>query len=177
TRPEVRTLLGLSEQEKVILVTMGGIAGTELPVRQLKACKDFCFILAGQTGQRGKGVANQDNILFLPANSTIRHPDLIAACDAVIGKIGYSTLAEVYQAGIPFAYIGREWFRESQPLADFIAQEMPSLPLTEEAFQQQNLSDILTKLCQLPRHDQSHENGAAMVADFLEKLLLGKMAK
>lgn len=177
TRPEVRTLLGLSEQEKVILVTMGGIAGTELPVRQMKACKDFCFILAGQTGQRGKGVANQDNILFLPADSTIRHPDLIAACDAVIGKIGYSTLAEVYQAGIPFAYIGREWFRESQPLADFIAQEMPSLPLTEEAFQQQNLSDILTKLCQLPRHDQSHENGAAMVADFLEKLLLGKVAK
>jgi hypothetical protein len=166
---EVRAELGLSEQEKVILVTMGGIAGTELPLEQMRAARDFCFVLPGQ---EEKQIRREGNILFLPSDSAIRHPDLIGACDAVIGKIGYSTLAEVYQAGIPFAFISREWFRESRPLADFIAWEMPFLALTEEQLYQQDLSEMLTKLCRLPQRERKEERGGTlMVAEFLQDVL------
>ncbi len=168
TRFEVRKLLALLEKEKVILVTMGGITGTEFPLERMKACRGFCFVLPGQGGEQ---VTREGNILFLPSDSAIRHPDLIAACDAVIGKIGYSTLAEVYQAGVPFAYISRERFRESRPLADFIAREMPSLPLTEKQFYEQDLSALLTRLCQLPKSTREKKSGASVVADFLQDLL------
>ncbi|MCI5120422.1 MAG: hypothetical protein D3908_04350 [Candidatus Electrothrix sp. AUS4] len=135
----------------------------------MRACRDFCFVLPGQGG---KAMKVDGNLFFLPSDSAIRHPDLIAACDAVIGKVGYSTLAEVYQAGIPFAYISRESFRESGPLAEFIARKMPSLPLSEEAFRQQDLSEMLTRLCRLPRREPSKESGAEVVAEFLQRLLL-----
>ncbi|MCI5143264.1 MAG: hypothetical protein D3909_16370 [Candidatus Electrothrix sp. ATG1] len=153
---------------------MGGIAGTELPLEQMKACKEFCFLLPGQG--RGEKIKKEANLFFLSSDCAIRHPDLIAACDAVIGKVGYSTLAEVYQAGIPFAYISREWFRESRPLADFIAREMPSRPLTEEKFYTQNLSGMLTRLCGLPGQDRDRkmESGASVVANFLQGLCLKK---
>ncbi|XCN71903.1 MAG: hypothetical protein Q3M24_16560 [Candidatus Electrothrix aestuarii] len=167
-RVAVRKQLGLQEEQQVVLVTMGGIAGTELPLAQMKACRDFCFVLPGQGG---KEVKVDGNLFFFPSYSAIRHPDLIAACDAVIGKVGYSTLAEVYQAGIPFAYISRDGFRESRPLADFIAREIPSLPLSEEAFRQQDLSEMLTRLCLLPRRESSTESGAEVVAAFLQGLL------
>ena len=170
-RTEVRQMLGLQEENKVILVTMGGIEGTELPLDRMRACKNFCFVLPGQARER---VEAEGNLFFLPADSAIRHPDLIAACDALIGKVGYSTLAEVYQTGIPFAYISWEWFRESRPLAAFIAREMRSLPLTEEAFHQQDLSDMLTRLCLLPRQGRKEEGGASVVADFLLRLLSRK---
>ncbi len=167
-RAAIRKQLGLQEEQQVILVTMGGIAGTDLPLVRMRACRDFCFVLPGQGGEE---IKVDENLFLLPSDSAIRHPDLIAACDAMIGKVGYSTLAEVYQAGIPFAYISREWFRESRPLADFIDREMPSLPLTEEAFCQQDLSDMLTRLCQLPWRDRSNQSGAAVVAAFLQGLL------
>ncbi|MCI5159261.1 MAG: hypothetical protein D3906_12680, partial [Candidatus Electrothrix sp. AUS1_2] len=167
-RTAVRQQLGLREEQQAILVTMGGIAGTELPLAKMRSCENFCFVLPGQGGKEMKV---DGNLFFLPSDCAVRHPDLIAACDAVIGKVGYSTLAEVYQAGIPFAYISREWFRESRPLADFIDREMPSLPLTEEAFLQQDLSDMLTRLCQLPRRERGKESGASMVAAFLQGLL------
>jgi hypothetical protein len=174
-RPEVRKMLGLPEEKKAVLVTMGGIGGTELPLDRMRACRDFCFVLPGQ---RSKKIEREENLFFLPLDSAIRHPDLIAACDAVVGKIGYSTLAEVYQAGIPFAYISREWFRESRPLADFIARKMPSLPLTEEAFRHQDLSDTLDTLtrlcglCELPGQSLKKESGASVTADFLQNLLV-----
>ncbi|CAK8716500.1 hypothetical protein KKHLCK_05630 [Candidatus Electrothrix laxa] len=169
-RQKVRKTLELREDEKAVLVTMGGIGGTELPLARMRLCKDFCFILPGQ-GRRK--IEREGNLFFLPSDSAIRHPDLVAACDAVIGKVGYSTLAEIYQAGIPFAYISREWFRESLPLADFIAREMPSLPLTEEEFREKDMLAILTRLCRLPRQGRRKESGASLVADFLHKLLDG----
>ncbi|WPD21583.1 MAG: hypothetical protein SD837_15405 [Candidatus Electrothrix scaldis] len=167
-RGAVRKQLGLQEEQQVVLVTMGGIGGTELPLAQMRSCREFCFVLPGQGG---KAMQVDGNLFFLPSDSAIRHPDLIAACDAVIGKVGYSTLAEVYQAGIPFAYISRNSFRESGPLAAFIAREMPSLPLSEEAFRQQDLSEMLTRLCLLPRRESSAESGAEVVAAFLQGLL------
>jgi hypothetical protein len=163
-RTEIRKMLGVQEDRKAILVTMGGIKGTELPLDRMKACQGFCFVLPGQARER---IKVEGNLFFLPSDNAIRHPDLIAACDAVIGKVGYSTLAEVYQAGIPFAYISREWFRESRPLADFIDREMPSMPLTEEEFHHQDLSVMLTRLCRLSRQGTKKESGASVVADFL----------
>ena len=54
--------------------------------------------------------------------------------DAVVGKVGYSTLAEVYHAGVPFGYVMRSNFRESEPMAAFIEKEMQGVYLKESEF-------------------------------------------
>ncbi len=47
TRTEIRQMLALQEENKVVLVTMGGIEGTELPLDRMRACQDFCFVVPG----------------------------------------------------------------------------------------------------------------------------------
>ncbi|XOF34908.1 MAG: hypothetical protein ACL93V_06360 [Candidatus Electrothrix sp. YB6] len=151
-----------------MLVTMGGIAGTELPLARMQKIQKFCFVLPGQA----KGESRvQDNLFFLPSDSGIWHPDLIAACDAVVGKVGYSTLAEVWQAGVPYGSICRSLFRESGPLAAFIKQELPSLPITEKQFRDGTWLELLDQLCACSPAEQKRENGASAAADFLAGLL------
>ena len=131
TRADIRRLLQVSEEDSLVLVTMGGVQGTRLPLDRM-AGRDHCFILPGQGVEE---IIKEDNLRLLPPDSGIYHPDLVAACDAVVGKVGYSTLAEVYQAGLPFGYICRPGFRESSALAEFIDREMASMEITALQFQ------------------------------------------
>ncbi len=169
-RKTVRERLHLAEKDKAVLVTMGGISGTVLPLEQMAAMeKDCCFVLAGQSVDT---LTVQGNLHLLPQNSDIWHPDLIAACDAVVGKIGYSTLAETFQAGTPYGAVCRPRFPESEVLAAFAEQEMPCLLISEEQFKNNSWLDMLPKLfCQLSRKAE-RQNGADAAADFLAELLL-----
>ena len=66
--------------------------------------------------------AHDGHIIRLPAQSAFYHPDLIHAADVVVGKLGYSTLAEVWAAGVPFGYVVRPQFPESGPLEAWAQQ-------------------------------------------------------
>ncbi len=167
SRTAVRAHLQAAETDTLVLVTMGGIPGTELPLRQMAAMQQ-CFILPGLAGEKP---VIRGNLHFLPPDSGIFHPDLVAACDAVIGKVGYSTLAEVYQAGIPFGYIQRPGFRESSPLAAFITREMVSMEIPREQFQGSRWLDTVSELCRLVPDKDRKENGARAAADFIVDLL------
>ena len=168
-REIIRKQLQLEETAQIVLVTMGGIPGTELPLKQLLSMREkYHFVLAGQAVDR---LIQQENLHLLPQNSGFWHPDLIAASDAVVGKIGYSTLAETFQAGIPYGAICRQQFRESESLSAFVAQEMPGLLIQEEQFQNGSWLDMLPELlCQKPRQ-ATRQNGAEAAADFLAELL------
>ena len=67
----------------------------------------------------------EGHVTCLPHQSDYYHPDLIRAADVVVGKAGYSTLAEVYHAGTPFGCVGRSGFRETDILEAFMAAHMP----------------------------------------------------
>ena len=57
---------------------------------------------------------------MLPADSVHYHPDLVCAADLVIGKAGYSTIAEVFHGGSPFGYYVRDDSPEMPPLVKFL---------------------------------------------------------
>lgn len=166
-RRVVRSQLQVADTDALVLVTMGGVPGVEMDLKRM-AGMDQCFVLPGQT--KGDMVV-QGNLRMLPPDSGIYHPDLVAACDAVIGKVGYSTLAEVYQAGVPFGYICRPGFRESAPLAAFIDREMVSLEITGEQFEDGSWLDRVSELCRRPRDLEKRENGSMAAAAFLGDLL------
>jgi hypothetical protein len=169
-RKAMRERLGLPETAKAVLVTMGGICGTILPLEQMAAMAQDCsFLLAGQPVD---ALTKQGNFYFLPQNSGFWHPDLIAACDAVVGKIGYSTLAEAFQSGIPYGAICRPRFRESEVLATFAKQEMPCLLISEEQFQNNDWLELLPQLLALRPEKAQEKNGTAAAAEFLSRLLL-----
>lgn len=163
----IRERLRVVETDTLVLVTMGGVPGTELPLARMEGMEQ-CFILSGLAVDE---MVVQGNLRLLPPDSGIYHPDLVAASDAVIGKVGYSTLAEVYQAGIPFGYICRPGFRESPPLAVFINREMVSMEITWEQFKNNSWLDRIPELCRLVPDRRNKENGAMAAAAFLADLL------
>jgi hypothetical protein len=164
---EVRRRLGLPEDARLVLITMGGIAAGFPFLERLRTEEDIRFLIPGGA----KTVKHKDNLVLLPHHSQYFHPDLLAASDAVVGKVGYSTLAETYRAGIPFGYIARQGFRESGKLVSFIREHMEGLPIREAEFQNGAWLSCLPELLGLPRIRRRDPNGADQVARFLLELL------
>lgn len=164
---EVRGRLGLSEEARVVLITMGGIASGYPFLESLRKPGEFRFLIPGAA----KTIKRQGNLVLLPHHSQFFHPDLLAASNAVVGKVGYSTLAETYRAGLPFGYIARRGFRESAKLVSFIREHMAGLAIREEEFQRGAWLSRLPELLGQPRIHRRDPNGADQVARFLLGLL------
>lgn len=159
----VRQRLGLPHSAQLALLTMGGTPWQYTFLDQLEKQNGTYFIFPGGGEQK----VVRRNLLFLPNHSPFFHPDLINAVDLVIGKVGYSTLAEVYQAGAPYGYVLRPQFRESYVLENFIAAKMSSLAIAEAEFETGEWLAKLPELLDLPRTERREANGADQVADFV----------
>jgi UDP:flavonoid glycosyltransferase YjiC (YdhE family) len=167
---EVRARLGVPAEARMVLVTMGGIPWEHGSLRCLEEHGEAIVVVPGGSERPERRGA----LLLLPHRSGFFHPDLVHASDAVIGKLGYSTLAEVYVAGVPFGYVGRPTFRESVPLAAFVAAHMPGLALAPDEITGDGLRERLPQLLALSRTPGSRSNGAAMAAIAVQGLLGGR---
>jgi hypothetical protein len=172
-RDTVRSALGIPEGAEMVMVTMGGVSGNlTLGKEGLKDSKAVLVIPGG-----GPRLVRRDNVIYLPYQSQFFHPDLIRACDAVVGKVGYSTLAEVYHAGVPFGYVARPRFPESGPLVAFIRREMPGVAIPMESFLQGKWGALISELTGLKRVRRSGPNGSEEAAGFLMSLLDGESSR
>jgi len=160
---EVRERLGIPPGVKVALITMGGIPSQYHFLEKLSRRNKIRFIVSG--GSEKAQV--HGNVILLPPCSGHYHPDLVNAADAVVGKAGYSTLAEVYAAGVPFGYVARERFRESGVLVSFIQTHMSGLPVAEGQFQSGTWLHRLDDLLSLPRAFPGNLRGAGQAARFI----------
>ena len=167
----VRNALGIRRDCKMVLITCGGVETHYGFSEKLERVENVHFVIPAGAGKRQSAA----NVSFVPQRGPVSHPDLIFASDAVIGKAGYSTLAEVYAAGVPFGYISRKLFPESVVLAEFIDREMPSLPVGEAEFFDGSWTRHLPKLLSMKKqvaeeNGKSRNNGADAIAGFLGNL-------
>jgi len=163
SREDIRRQLQIGGDERMILVTMGGISGEDVGLQPLRRAREWVFVLPGYADT----LVVDGNLRLLAANSGIYHPDLIHASDAVIGKVGYSTLAEVWRAGVPYGYVCRTDFRESGPLAAFIRKNMAGLEIASSGLRTGEWLASLPELVRLGRSSPAMADGADQVADFL----------
>ncbi len=147
-RKKTREKLNIPEHTKTIVITMGGIPGSP-------AFKE------------------ENNVIRLPYNSDFYHPDLMEAADAVIGKPGYSTLAEVYHAGVPFGFVSRGYFRESAVMEAFIKKEMDGFAVPENQYRDGSWLSRLHELLQIPRIQRT-TTGTSQAANFILKYAFGE---
>lgn len=166
-RATIRRQLGLPETCRMVLITMGGVSERTPLLAHLAGRTDLCFVVAWGADRTHRA----GNVICLPLQSEYYHPDLIHAADAVIGKVGYSTLAEVYHAGTPYGYIPRRGYPEMPALVTFIEAHMAGLPLADA-----NLGDgvdpgFIDRLLALPRSTPSLPNGARPIAELLHRTI------
>jgi UDP-N-acetylglucosamine:LPS N-acetylglucosamine transferase len=164
---EIREQLGIPAGAKVLMITMGGVSGQYDFLGRLAELSDTYFIVPGIDNTRVSG----GNLVPIPYESSLFHPDLVNSSDAVIGKLGYSTVAEVYYAGIPFGYILRSRFRESAPLAEYVMQHMKGFAINEREFHDGAWLSRIDDLLEGQRVQRGNTNGAIEVAHFICKLL------
>lgn len=169
SRVQTREQLGIPQDAQAVLLTMGGIPPQYTSLESLKQFQHIYFIIPGGSS----AFENRNNLILFPHRSSFFHPDLIQASDAVIGKVGYSTVAEVYYAGIPFGYIARPRFRESAVLAAYIEQHMPGLAISATTFQEERWIDCLPELLALPPLQRQTPNGAIQIAQTLAQWVSG----
>lgn len=163
TRAESRALLNLAPDRPAVLLTMGGMNYPHAFYDRMAARADIQFVIPGESSPR-EAVSP---LLFLPRNSRHYHPDLVMGMDAVLGKAGYSTLAEIRQAGIPYACVLRHGFRESRVLETYVRENLPGFCLEPEAFVTGGWLDRLDELLALPRRPHPGINGADRIAEFV----------
>ncbi len=169
SREAIRKQMQIPEDTPTILVTRGGIETQGDEFWKLKKFKDIKFILPGTSDQ----IRWDENLIQLPHHSFFYLPDVVYASDAIIGKLGYSTVAEIYRAGLPYAYIPRDGFAETRPMADFVQAEMNALELSYTDFANGNWGDLPGRLVSLPRIERKAPNGADQIADIISKMLRG----
>ena len=163
----VRQRLGIPEDAKMVLLTTGGIPGNYNDLDTLRKWKQVWFVLPGAS----QSWTVEGNLILLPHQSPLFHPDLVNTSDVVVGKAGYSTLAEVYGAGVPFGYILPSDSRESPKLADFIDKKMMSLAIDQTEFYNGDWMEKLLVLLPKPRQQAREINGADQAAAFICRLL------
>ena len=118
---EVRERLAVPEGHAFVLVSLGGVAHRLEGLAPLASCGGATFVLPGAS-EREETIGN---LRLLPHHSPIHHPDLVAAADLVVGKLGYSTVAECVAAGARMLYVPRPDFRESAVLERYVGDRLP----------------------------------------------------
>ena len=159
---EIRVRLGIPSSAKVVLISMGGIQGEYHFAQKLAELPDVYFVVPGA----GPIMKVDGNRIFLPHHSDFYHPDLMFASDMVIGKAGYSTIAEAYWASIPFAYVARQRFPESAVMTEYIQKSIGGFEISAEVFQGGNWISRLPEWISKPRIQREPLNGADQAARF-----------
>ena len=165
SRAATRTALGIAPRRPAILVTMGGIPHGGFAVEPLLAVPSVEFILAGAARKR----LRIGNVLLLPHRSGFFHPDLVAAADALVGKIGYSTIAETCRSRVPYGFVPRTGFRESAVLARWLSDRDRGLRIDPRAFASgswvRSIPDLLDLGCPPERFEDGARQAAHLIID------------
>lgn len=164
---QVREKLGISRANKMVLLTTGGVRDTYPFLKNLTANKEIFFVIPGGS----ENPEQHGNLVLLPFRSGFNHSDLAHTADAVVGKAGYSTIAEVYRAGVPFGYVPRSNYREMGKLVEFIEKEMTGLCIDDEEFKAGNWLPKVSRLLDYLRTPRHNQNGSHEVAGFITNLL------
>ncbi len=162
----VREQLNIPPEAKAVLLTMGGIEPGQYPfLAQLPQQAEY-FVIPGGSQDT---IISEGGMRRLPHHSQFFHPDLLNACDAVVGKLGYSTLAEAYHAGLPFGYVPRSRLRESKILGPYVQRELSGIEISNAEFDEGRWLDVLPDLLTRPRVQRGVPNGSVEIAAFVSK--------
>jgi UDP:flavonoid glycosyltransferase YjiC (YdhE family) len=164
----VRRRLGVPPRTKMVLVSMGGVPDEFAFLRQLPPTPGIVLVIPGAPALSQVG----ENIIPLPAHSRFYQPDLMHAADALIGKAGYSTVAEACQAGIPFGYVNRTDSPESPVLEAFISANLPCCPISAQDYVSGQWIEVLPRLLAMPRYSHHPADGAQAAAGHIISRLI-----
>lgn len=164
TRREVRSRLRVPDDEKMVVVSMGGVPWDSGGFSALEHTDGSWIVVPG--GTKG-GTKRRGRLILLPFHADIYHPDLVAASDAVVSKLGYSTVAEAYCTASALAYVERARFPESPVLARWVEANLVSARIEEKDLQSGVWLEAVDTLLEVTRRTPEGRNGARQAVEII----------
>ena len=164
---EIRKRLQLPAESAFVLLTMGGFRANYRFLARLHRYPEVTFVVPGAA----EDIHRERNLILLPHRTTFQHADLVAAADMVVGKLGYSTLAEVFQAATPYLFIQRRRFPESPALARYARRRLVCEEITEPELEAAEWPSRLPDLAKGRRGPTAEPLGSDQAAKLLLDLL------
>jgi len=167
----VRRRLEIPSERAMVLVSMGGARWNVATALEAAGGSTVTYVVPG-----GEDTCRRsESVIPLSSRSEFFHPDLVAAADVVVGKLGYSTVAEAVGAGTAFAWVPRDDFPESPILEAFVRRRVPSAPIDRGRFETGDWGATVEQLVSGRRRSAcaAEVNGADIAADEIVALLAG----
>uniref|UniRef100_A0A383W3L1 L-arabinokinase n=1 Tax=Tetradesmus obliquus TaxID=3088 RepID=A0A383W3L1_TETOB len=170
---QVREELGLPLDAKLAVLIHGGHKA------ELRVTEDFLppgWVCVACNGGRPLSPDTPLPPNFRLAPADVYTPDLVAACDCVIGKIGYGTVSEVLAHGVPLVFVRRDFFNEEPFLRKMLELHGAAVEMKRRDFLEGHWGPYLQRACSLNVRYNEPTNGAEVVAARLEQVARGDAA-
>lgn len=163
-RPEaLRARFGLSAEQRMVLVAMGGIP-MRFGVERWPVADDVRYLVPGAWG-----VHRGDMIPFEALDWD--YLDLLASSDAVITKPGYGTFADCACNGVPALYVRRRDWPEERYLVPWFEATARCAELPRAALETGAVDAHLRALWKKPARAAIAPTGIGQAADYLASWL------
>lgn len=146
-RVETRRRLGLPLDVPVVLISFGSF-----PIGGQEAGRlaELPYAFVATRSDRGQPAGSARNLFVLPPQRDA-YIDLVAACDAVVTKLGYGIVADCLANRVPILYASRGDFREEPILDDAVARLGRAVRIPLKALWEWDLGPYLESLLRMER--------------------------
>ncbi|KAI7735483.1 hypothetical protein M8C21_017841 [Ambrosia artemisiifolia] len=160
SRKEVRSELGISEDVKLVILNFGGQpAGWKLKEEYLPP--GWLCLVCGAFEQE-----LPPNFIKLPKDAYT--PDVMAASDCMIGKIGYGTVSEALAYKLPVVYVRRDYFNEEPFLRNMLEYYQGGVEMTKRDLFAGHWRQYLERATSLKPNYDGGVNGGQVSARILQ---------
>ncbi len=158
-REELNRHLRLSKEEKLVLVSLGGIA-SRLPIERWPRIEGVRWLV-----QDSWQAVHPDAIVI--ESLPLSFGDLLASSDALLCKPGYGSFVEAACSSMPVLYVDRPDWPESPALVKWLQLHGTCREISRDALEKGDLAGKLTSLWNMPQTERVKPDGLTQVTDWL----------
>lgn len=160
----LRARLGVGVDEALVLVAPGGVQ-TRFPMEAWPVQQGIRWLVVDDWRIKHPDVIQLER-------SEWQFTDLVASCDAVLGKCGYGTVTECVVNGTPLMHVERRDWPEEQSLLDWLNAHHAGVAVDPGRLCSGEFAELVRRAGSLSVKVRAPD-GAAQAAGLLEKRLCG----
>ncbi|KAL6501857.1 D-arabinose 1-dehydrogenase (NAD(P)(+)) [Orobanche gracilis] len=167
SREEVRKELGISEDVKIVILNFGGQPSGWTFKEEYLPHGWLCLVCGAS-----ESLDFPPNFVKLAKDTYT--PDVIAASDCMLGKIGYGTVSEALAFKIPFVFVRRDYFNEEPFLRNMLEFYQAGVEMIRRDLLTGHWSPYLERAISLKPCYEGGVNGGEVAARILQDTASGK---
>ncbi len=168
-RDEINRKLGLSARDRLVLIAPGGME-LPLPIHAWPRLPHVRWLVSAAWR-----VTHPDAISI--ESLAMHFIDILRSSDALIGKPGYGSFAEVACNAVPMLYVKRHDWPEEPCLVEWLERRGRSLEISRAQLERGDIVDALHAVWGMPLRPAVTPRGVQQAADYLAAELAAVSAR